>query len=516
MSEISDVTSVQAQEQETSPDEMWHRFIRLVIRGRWWLLGSTCGVTFATIAVLLALPNRYTSEATLLVVQQQVPERYVTPTTTTDLVSALDAMTQEVLSRSRLLAIMDTYNLYTTERQRLAPEEVIALMRQNIDIQPLDVNPAHRDFTALKISFTTSEAHVAQEVASRLTSLFIQENVKTREDQASTTTNFLRAELETAKSKLDQQEQRLRDFKMSSLGELPEQQQENVQVLVGLQTQLQNTMTSLNRAQQQRLYLESLVRDDLTRLMAERKTLLATITEKHPRVVKIDQEIANKQALLENPRQHTSGVSTPPAPGAMPGDGQEGEPVDPLKSQFEANRLEIESLSKDEQQLKADISRCEQRLSLTPVREQQLSGILRDYNLLKQNYADLLSREQQSQLAMSLEKQEEGQHFRLVDPPSLPAIPSSPKRLKISLGGVAAGLFLGLAIAFLLEMRDHSLRTEKEVSRYFALPLILGIPAIELPFKARRRAWRRAFECLAGSVLIIAVAAAEFYVYRRG
>jgi succinoglycan biosynthesis transport protein ExoP len=514
MPENSDISGTS--QDEGNPSETLGRLLRVVTKRWWWILATAACIALATIAVLLVLPNRYKSEAILLVVQQQVPERYVTPTSTTDLASALDAMTQEVLSRTRLLAIMDTYGLFANERQRLAPENVIALMRRSIDIQPLDLTGAHRDFNAFKISFTAGDAHLAQEVTSKLTSLFIQENLKTREDQANTTTNFLRAELESAKTKLDEQERHLRDFKMGSLGELPEQEQGNLQVLIGLQTQLQSTMTGLDRAQQQRLYLESLVRSDLARLVSERNTLLTLYTPKHPRVVKIDREIANKQALLESPTSRLPVTGAPENPAATVGDTQAELIVDPLKSQLEANRLEVERLSKDEKQMKRDISQYQQRLNLTPVREQQLAGILRDYNLLKQNYADLLGKEQQSQLAMSLEKQQEGQHFRLVDPPSLPTVPSSPQRMKISLGGVGAGMFLGLALAYLLDMRDHSLRTEKDISQHFSFPLVLGIPLIELPFEERRRGWKRAFEYLAGTILVVAVAAAEFYVYRRG
>lgn len=484
--------------------------VRLVKKRRWWIIATACATALATISVLLSLPNHYTSEAIVLVVQQQVPERYVTPTTTTDIASALQAMTQEVLSRARLLGIIDSFGLYTKEKQRLAPEDLIALMRRNIDIAPLESAGApQRAFNAFKISFTAGDPHLSQEVTSRLTSLFIQENLKTREDQAGTTTNFLRAELESAKTKLDQQEQRLRDFKMGSLGELPEQQQGNLQILTGLQTQLQNTMASLTRAQQQRLYLESLVRNDLARLLAERNVLLGSYTPKHPRVVKIDREIANKQALLV-------GSKAGPGSAATVGNAQEEPSVDPLKSQLDANQMEIANLSNDEKQLKADIARYQQRLNLTPVREQQLSAIVRDYDLLRQNYADLLGKEQQSQLAMSLEKQEEGQHFRLVDPPSLPTLPSGPKRIKLSLGGIGGGMVLGFLLAFFADKRDKSFKSEKELAAQFSAPLMLSIPLVQTPFEQRRRSWWRVFECLAGSALVLVVAVAEYYVYRNG
>lgn len=496
--------------------EMFTWAIRLVQRRRWWILATACVTTLVTIGVLLLLPNRYTSDAILLVVQQQVPERYVTPTTTTDIASALQAMTQEVLSRTRLLQVIDSFGLYANEKQHLAPEDVIALMRRNIAIAPLESAGAPQSaFNAFRISFTANDPHLSQEVTSRLTSLFIQENLKTREDQAGTTTNFLRAELESAKARLDRQEQRLRDFKMGSLGELPEQQQGNVQILGGLQTQLQNTMASLARAEQQRLYLESLVRNDLARLSAERSALLGAYTPKHPRMLKLDREIANKQALLEGPKPASSPVLGQ-TPAASPGSVQEEPSVDPLKSQLDANRMEIANLSNDEKQMKTEIARYQQRLNLTPVREQQLAAIARDYDLLKQNYADLLGKEQQSQLAMSLEKQEEGQHFRLVDPPSLPTLPSSPKRIKLSLDGVVGGIVLGFLLAFFADKRDKSFNSEKELAGQFSSALILSIPLVQTPFEQRRRNQRRVLECLAGSALVVIVAVAEYYVYRNG
>ena len=131
---------------------------------------------------------------------------------------------------------------------------------------------------------------------------------------------------------------------------------------------------------------------------------------------------------------------------------------------MEANRLEIENLLRDEKQLKASLAQYQSRLNLTPVREQQLLGLTRDYDLMKKDYEDLVSKEMQSQLATSLEKNQGGRQFRLVDPPSLPVVPASPNRLKLNLGGLAGGAAFGLLLAFLMEMRDRSFHTESELS----------------------------------------------------
>src|ERR1700728_1476876 len=202
-------------ETESSPSDTLQRVAGIVARGRWWILSTAAVVSMATVVVLYDLPNRYTSEATLVVVPQQVPARYVTPTTETNIGDALQAMMQDVLSRARLLELIDEFGLYAKERQRLAPEEVLELMRKYIDIEPAASAPGHKgnDINSFKISFVAEKAALAQQVTSKLTSFFIQANLKTREDQATNTTNFLQAQLENAKNTLTVQEAKLRDFK---------------------------------------------------------------------------------------------------------------------------------------------------------------------------------------------------------------------------------------------------------------------------------------------------------------
>src|SRR5438132_13609611 len=125
-------------EVESAPADILQRVRGIVVRGRWWILLTATTVSLATVAVLYQMPNRYTSEATLLIVPQQVPARYVTPTTETNIADALQAMTQDVLSRARLLELIDQFGLYAKERKRLAPEEVIELMRKYIGIAPVE------------------------------------------------------------------------------------------------------------------------------------------------------------------------------------------------------------------------------------------------------------------------------------------------------------------------------------------------------------------------------------------
>ena len=550
--------------QESGADlgEMISQFVWALFRHRWWFLLTSSTIIIATAVALTLLPNRYTSEATIIVVQQSVPERYVVPTATTDLSRALEAMMQEVLSRPQLLALIDEFGLYPKERRRLAPELVLTRMRDDIDVKPLEPlggSQDKKDLNAFTISFTATTPLIAQKITSRLTSMFIQTNLKSRTQQATSTTGFLHEQLEDTKAKLTDQEQKLKDFKMQYLGTLPEQQQGNLAILGSIQSELQHTEETLNSAQQQKVYLQSMLdgyrrvaaqaasmaaergsspvngagvpapspleaaKTNLTRLQAKQAELRTTYGAQYPEVLEVQREIAVAESVLsglksakapaggENEKGEKASAQKPA--GTSPASLEENATIAQIESQMESNRLEVQNLSNDAKQLREKIAMYQERLNLTPVREQQLAGLMRDDDLLKKEYSDLLSKELESQLATNLEEQQGGQRFRLIDPPTLPTVPSSPKRGKIALGGAAAAIFLGLALTFAVDFKDHSFHREKDLLHRMRFPIMVGVPLVLTPREQRKRTRRRALELLGGAVIALAVSVSGVYMY---
>jgi len=238
--------------------------------------------------------------------------------------------------------------------------------------------------------------------------------------------------------------------------------------------------------------------------------LLAKYSAIHPDVVMKEREISQKKADLQALRVEFAKRPVPSDdPVAQDEPDVDDTAVAQLKSQLQANAFEIKDLLAAQEKLKSETEKYSARLNMTPVREQQLSGLLRDYELLKQNYADLLSKKLQSQLATTLEKRQEGQQFRVVDPPNLPNLPSSPKRLRILLGGLAGGLALGILLAFLLEMKNSSPQTEQDCSRICGLSMVIGIPILPTPGERRRLIFRRVMEAACVLVLSAGSAAAS-------
>jgi uncharacterized protein involved in exopolysaccharide biosynthesis len=261
---------------------------------------------------------------------------------------------------------------------------------------------------------------------------------------------------------------------------------------------------------------------ELARLRSEKAALTSKFAPQHPDVTRTDREIAAAEAVVEHLKANLPKVEKVEGSGqpaatqvAVAAVASDQPAVAQIKSQLEANRVEMENLSNDEKQLKASLAQYQSRLNLTPVREQQLTGILRDYDLQKLDYTDLVNKALQSELATNLEKNQGGQQFRLVDPPSLPAVPSSPNRLRISFQGAAGGVLLGLVLAFLMDLKDRSFHSEKELSRHFGAPIVVSVPLLFTPAEGRQRTWQGAVQWMAGSVLLLAVCVAEYYVYRQ-
>src|SRR5579864_4944195 len=217
------------------------------------------------------LPSRYKSGTLILVEQPIMPKDYVTPNVTDDLQARLQSITQQILSRTRLLHIIDELNLYADKRDPLNPDEVVERMRKDIEIS-LVFDEHHTVITSFNIYYSSHDPHLAQKVTGELTNLFISENLEMRQQKSEDTTKFLEQQLETARQNLADQEEKVRVYKDQHLGELPTQLNSNLQILSGLQSQLQSEEDGLNADRQQNAYLQS--------MLQQSRALQRTITTK--------------------------------------------------------------------------------------------------------------------------------------------------------------------------------------------------------------------------------------------
>jgi succinoglycan biosynthesis transport protein ExoP len=233
-------------------------YLRLLVHRKWLILGVTLVVSAATAIYSYTLPNVYTSDTLVLVDPQKVPDAYVKSTVTGDVRNRLSTLSQQILSATRLQKIIETLNLYAEDRKKLAREDVIAHMRADISVQVVSDFGASQDFQAFRISYSGKDARLVAQVTNELASLFIEENLKSREQQATGTSEFLQNQLQETRKDLEAQEAKLKQYRLTHLGEMPEQQSADLQILGQLQSQLQVESEALARAQQSKVVLESM------------------------------------------------------------------------------------------------------------------------------------------------------------------------------------------------------------------------------------------------------------------
>jgi polysaccharide chain length determinant protein (PEP-CTERM system associated) len=464
------------------------------------------------------LPPRYQSTTLILVEQPTMPKDYVTPNVNDDLQDRMQSITQQILSRTRLLHIIDQLNLYVSPHSQPSPDQKVDRMRKDIDIEL--VKDARNQITAFNVSYSSRDPHLAQQVTSELTNLFINENLEVRQQQSEDTTKFLESQLETARRTLSDQEDKIRQFKAQHPGELPTQVGSNLQILAGLQSQLQTEEDALNTAKQQRVYLETLVgqyrslqgspkmagsapagglsavNEELEKLRAQLADLQSHYTDRHPDVRKLKQQIAETEKSRDQIIADLKAKESAPADAAnTPDPSTISDPTSPmvtLQGQQQSNRVEIANRERAVADLKAKVIDYQARLNQEPVREQQLADLTRGYEQSKANYDDLLKKKNESAMATSMELLQQGERFRIIDAPSLPVKPEFPNRLKFCGMGLGVGLALGVLVAGALEMMDDRIHDEKQLQKLLPVAVISEIPAVKAPSDQRherRMAW---------------------------
>jgi polysaccharide biosynthesis transport protein len=444
------------------------------------------------------LPVRYKSSTLILVEQPTMPKNYVEPNVSDDLQTRLQSITQQILSRTRLLLIIDKLHLYDDNRRLLTPDEKVERMRKDIDI--VLVRDSHGEqITAFKINYSARNPNIAQQVTGELSNLFISENLKVRQQQSEDTTKFIGSQLETARASLAEQEAKVREFKGQHEGELPSQEASNLQILSGLQAQLQNEEDALNTAKQQHIYLQTLIDQyhalhatsrsadgtptslsqidqELDKLRSKLADLSSRYTDRYPEVESLKDEIAKTEKRRDALKAKGNDTTQ-----YDPADSPQNATQLQLKGQLQANQAEIVNREKGIEELKGRVNSYQDRLNTAPVREQQLADLTRGYDQSKANYDQLLKKQNDSEMATSMEHMQQGERFSVLDPPDLPLKPDFPNRLKFCGIGLGFGLVLGLAVVGLLEFLDDRLHSEKEIKTLLPMGILSEIPEVVSP-----------------------------------
>ena len=499
--------------------------LSIITRRRWLiLLPFALGVAAAPILARYA-PARYRSEAMIMVIPQRVPDNYVKPTVSESVEQRLPSITDQILSRSRLERIIQDMDLYKAERARDVMENVVQRMRDDVTTSVVG-----KTINSFRVTYVSHHAETARKVTERLASLYIEQNLKDRESQADSTSQFLATQLEEAKRRLIEQEKKLEEYRRAHAGQLPSQLSGNLQAIQNANLQLQSLNESINRAQERHLLIERQIADnqaialppaplppvtpeaatsgstsqqlDLSR--ARLASLLQRYMPDHPEVVSLQRTISELAARLESetPTGVTPAVSEKPI---TPAEAAQQKKLLDLQADLAVIDHQLAANRAEEAKLKQTIAEYQAKVDVVPTRESELVELTRDYSTLQSAYSSLLMKREDSVIAANLERRQIGEQFKLLDVASLPEKPYNQlQRLGVIASGSVIGLVLGLLAVGLLEYRDSSFRREEEVQKVVSLPVLALIPVMS-PGHERRIARRRGWAIdIAGTAVLLA------------
>lgn len=526
-------------------------YIDLVRRHKGWIFGPFLFTLVASVVGVYLYPDSYVSQAVVKIVPQQVPQNMVQNAINQQMSDRINSMAQEILSRTVLTTIINTFGLYPRERSRMPIEDVIEQMKKKIEILPVAGTATGPDrVPAFGVQFSYENRYLAQRVVQDIVSRFIDANIRNRSNATFQTTQFIKDETDSAKKQLDEAENKVAAFRMQNNGRLPDQLESNLRQLGALQAQVTYLGSQLSRGSQEKLQMESNIRifkDQIAALTKE--PVESAVAQKSEHLIEADREVQTAEAQLTALRQHYKDTypdvkaavvrlaaakkkreDVQSEDTAAKDDKPVVKPVNPqavreardlevsirrYESAIEARDLEMVEYNKELKRANDAIKGYQGRIETVPLGEKQYADLLRDRDLTKEQYMDLSGKLQHAEIAQEMEGRKQGETLELLDPASLPTTPTEPKRpLIISIGG-AIGLLLGIVIAGGREMKDTSLKNLKDVRAYTQMAILGSVPLLENDFVVRRRhrlawlGWTTA--CLAGAV-IMAGSVVYYYV----
>lgn len=539
------------------------------------------GILFLSLLLAVLLPPTYRSSATILIEEQEIPPDLVRSTITTYATQRLQMISQRVMTRANLNKIIEKFDLYADIRERLTEEEIIERMRADIALETISadiIDPRTGKPSTVTIAFTLSydsrDPDLAQRVANEITSLYLEENLKTRALRTAETSDFLEEEARQMGEHVSALERKLADFKEQNLNSLPEQKQINIDLMDRSERELMQIDNEIRSLEDRKFYLDGQLaqikpdvpvvsstgerilspEDRLKSLKAEYLAMASRYSDKHPDLVKarleidslkldagapdsglelakyltqLDGQLASlREKYSEN---HPDIVNLRKQISALDAelkriqttrtirDITSGQPENPAYITLQAQRdgviQDLRTLRKRREDVKAKLSEYEKRLLQTPRVERQYLELVRDYENAITRYRELKAKAMEAEVAEQLERKSKGERFSIIEPPLLPEQPIKPNRPAIAFLGMVLAIAGGFGYVLLTENMDQTVRGLKRVAVLAGTTPVAVIPYLQTDEEISQQQKTRTVGVLAGLGLILLVLALVHWLW---
>jgi polysaccharide chain length determinant protein (PEP-CTERM system associated) len=488
------------------------------------LIVFLCGLSLA-----IALPPIYKSEATIQLKGQQIPTDYVKPTITDFAEERIQKISQQVLSRPKLLEIIDTFDLYHDLKDRKTPTELVGKMRETIGVETVAVEVSNKNkksrkkestaTVAFNIFFEGKDPATVQKVTHKLANLYLEEDVKNRESRVMGTTNFLENEIERLKNEINRMEKTISNYKKKHLRELPSDRGYNLQAIARLERVMDQTDLRLRVLQEKKLILNSqlLSVKPMAPVMVDGKDIATTpdqrlrdlrfelahqrtiYSERHPDIKILKREIAKLEKEIGSSGDSNANMK-------LVAEKADNPAYINLKTQIETIQMEIEALQEEKDQLAHELDVYQQRIEGTPNVEKELNALSRDYENFKRRYAEMSNKLMNAQVFQEMEGKQKGARFSITSTAYLPQKPSKPNRFAIILFTFLIAIGLSSVLVVALESVDNTIKTTDQLKILAGVPVLSAITYIvteeeKRSIQLKRLGWGFITICFIGAAM---------------
>ncbi len=524
-------------------------YLSILRRNFRWLLGPLfAGLVLSTVVAYL-WRDTYVSTALIRLVPQQISTEVVPDITAQDEQDRVNSMAQSIESHNTLSTIITSFGLYPKEQKSAPMEDIIEQMRKDIHIKPVEgvTNVSGKNLPAMQISFAYRDPNLAQKVCADIVSRFVDASTREALDAQQQAASFIQASWEQTKHDLDENEQKLAEFRAKNAGRLPDEAQSNLAEMMALEQRGGSVSDAIAQNATEHMMLESELATAKDRLKEVEKETPQTQAQSQ-RVVELDHEISALQtSIADMEKQYTDSYpdlqrardrlkvlkqqredafKEAPADSssdntgmtlAVNRDRREAETaVQNLQMQIKANEMAAKRLRDKKSTVDAALGNYQSRLESLPAGQKEYAELQRDHDILKQRYDQLEIQRQHSLAQIELNRRKQGETIELLDSASLPSSPSQPKRYLIIPIGAVVGLVLGLLIVGFREMKDTSLKTLKDARLYSQLPVLGSVPLLENDVVVQRRKQVMWVSWAAGNIVGLLIMAGSIIHYYMG
>jgi uncharacterized protein involved in exopolysaccharide biosynthesis len=536
-------------------------------------------IFLASVVIALALPDIYKSQTTIMIEGQEIPENYIKSTVTSYLEERLNIMTYRIMSYPKLAEIVHKFDPYPELREvgEDTTGRMVGELKKNIEFETVSTDTGtlnKKVTTAFMLSFSGKDPQVVQNITQELASLYVAEDIKTKEKHSETTTEFLEAELQNYKDQLAVHEARISEFKKEHVGELPEYERVTFQEIERAERELEQIAIRQREAQKQRNFLlgqiasvepltpiqtsdGKVMQNPETRLKSLRLELInlrSSLSEKHPDIIKLKNMIAELEAQVGDVGDDTSSVKRlrdsqtklatlsgklgPKHPDVIKMKNEVdllSEQVQSMKrrrsvnnyaaqrpdnptyinlmTQIENANSEIRALNEQELRTQMRLQENKLKAAKIPIVEKEYNDLTLGYENAKAKYNELLNKLSEAKLSQQMDVSQQGERFTIAEPAFLPGVPYKPNRLMIMLLGIFLGVGAGLTVAAFQEQMDTSVKTADELVELSGIPVIANLSFIQTREEERRRKLRKiGWSIVAVLCLVIAIVVVDQFV----